>query len=122
MNREETIKTIQDYKEFQDKAKEQGRTVTVFDFVNYMDRPKLNKEVAIDELKEMQSFLNWDDKDYDTLQFAIDYMKYEGEIIGWVNYCVNTDSMSKRYFSKQEAFDDDLYDICIQIPIRKPKI
>jgi hypothetical protein len=123
MNREETIKVIQDYTEYFNKAKEQGREVNVFD---YVDSLEMNKEKAIDILER------WLDPDNfgktvvgKTIQFAIDYMKSsqdEGEVIGWVNY-YKTQCITKSviHLTVQAARSCAISDNAIQIPIRKPK-
>lgn len=127
MNREETIKVIQDYTEYFNKAKEQGRTVTVFD---YMDSLDMNKEKAIGILERWLDPENFGKTVVgQALQFAIDYMKKsedEGDIIGWVNYYPDFDNFGKSYqpliYSTDiVAHGNSLFGVkSIQIPIRKP--
>lgn len=124
MNREEKKKMLNEFCKFISNKGDYTEAIN-----DYLDSLEMNKEKAIEVLEIWFGSLNLaiaEDNEVKAMKFAIDYMKDEGEIIGWVNYYPESISgnFGNLYYTKEDAETsiNSARGRCIQIPIRKPKI
>lgn len=130
MNREEKIKLIKGFSAHL--ANKGGLLASNFEqeVELYLDSLEMNKERAIELIQSMYDRCGFrgveGNQTGEAIQFAIDYMKDEGEIIGWANYhkdSVCDDKWGSTYMKIENAKEavEHEKDNVIQIPIRLPK-